>query len=72
MKKEKEQVDPITLEVKSLSKAYRNITRENIRILHEFCEYDYRRTNRVVCMANDLKNPATLIEAIIKKPELSE
>jgi hypothetical protein len=30
----KEVVDPIALEVKSLSKTYRNISRENIRILH--------------------------------------
>lgn len=58
--------------MKSLSKAYRNISRENIRILHEFCEFDYRRTNRVVCVANDMKNPISIIEAIIKKPELSE
>jgi len=68
----KEQVDPITLEVKALSKAYRNLSRDTIRILHEFCEFDYRRTNRVACVANDLKNPTSLIESIIKKPELSE
>lgn len=71
MKKEKEQVDPVALEVKALSKAYRNISRDNIRILHEFCEFDYRRTNRVACIANDMKNPASLIETIIKKPDQS-
>ena len=30
----KEQIDPMNLEVKALSKAYRNLSRDTIRILH--------------------------------------
>ncbi len=71
-KMEKEEITPIALEIKALAKKCRCYNRESIRIIHEFCEYEMRRTIKVLTMAEELKNPISLIESLIKRPEQSE
>lgn len=49
-KNKKEEISLIELEIRSLSKKFKCLSRDGIRIIHEFCEYDVRRTHRVMSM----------------------
>ena len=68
----KEQVDPIAVELKSLCKQFRNLSRDNTRIIFEFCEYHYPTARKVLTVVNQLKAPISMIEQLIKEPERTE
>ena len=72
LKMKKEEINPITLEIKLLSKKFRSLNKDNIRIVHQFCQYDLKRTQKVMTIVEDMKNPLSLIDSLIKKPEKSE
>lgn len=72
MKKEsKEAIDPIAIEIKAFSKRYKALNRDGIRIIYEFCEYSKKKTNKILTMLEDIKNPYSVIQELIKDAEKS-
>jgi hypothetical protein len=61
-----------TSQIKSLSKKFGFYDKANIKLMFEFCEFDLRRTYKVLTIAEQLPIPLHLIKTLIDKPETSD
>ena len=56
-------------DIKLLHKKYQFFDKPNITILYEFCDQDYQRTDKILAITKDIKNPKTIIKTLLEKPE---
>jgi len=65
-------IDAKDYEIKCLTKKYKVLDRIYVKMIYEFCEYDIKRSHKILTMIEEMKNPQALIETLYKKPEDSE
>ena len=56
-------------DVKLLHKKYKFFDKPNINILYEFCDEDYEKTEKVLVMCKEIKNPKSIVKLLREKPE---
>ena len=56
-------------DIKLLHKKYGFFDKPNIKILYEFCDEDYEKTEKVLVMLKEVKNPKSTIKLLLEKPE---
>ena len=64
--------DKFASDVKSLSKKFKFYDTSNIKLIYEFCEFEYLKTFKVLSMIETLPTPITFIKNLIDQPQNSD
>ena len=70
--KKKPQELPYADEIRELGRSHKCLHKYQIRLLLEFCEYDFAATEKILKLVADYPKPDLVLKEFIEKPQLAE